>query len=125
VVGKMEFRPTEPKAKLSWTIGLLSLKWDQAEGTLRVMLFMVIERFKHGDAKPIGERFKRSGRMLPEGVTYQASWVDSKGTRCFQLMEAPHPELLSAWVSRWDDLIDFEIVPVLTSNDFWAQAQLE
>jgi hypothetical protein len=30
-----------------------------------------------------------------------------------------------AWVSRWDDLIDFEIVPVLTSADFWAKTQLE
>ena len=87
------------------------------------MLFMVIERFKRGDPGPIGERFKRSGRMLPEGVTYQASWVDSAGARCFQLMEAPRPELLNAWVSRWDDLIDFEIVPVLTSADFWAQTQ--
>jgi len=36
-----------------------------------------------------------------------------------------HPELLDAWVSRWDDLIDFEVVPVLTSTDFWAETQLE
>jgi hypothetical protein len=36
-----------------------------------------------------------------------------------------HAELLNTWVSRWDDLIDFEIVPVLTSSDFWAQTQLE
>jgi hypothetical protein len=35
-------------------------------------------------------------------------------------MEAPRPELLSIWISRWEDLIDFEIVPVLTSADFWA-----
>jgi len=89
------------------------------------MLFMVIERFKCGDAGPIGERFKRSGRMLPEGVTYHASWVDSTGARCFQLMEAPHPELLNTWVNCWDDLIDFEIVPVLTSTDFWAKRRLE
>lgn len=89
------------------------------------MLLMVIERFKHGDAGPIGERFKRSGRMLPEGVTYHASWVDSTGTRCFQLMETLHPELLNTWVSCWDDLVDFEIVPVLTSADFWARKQLE
>ena len=85
------------------------------------MLFMVIERFKQGDAGPIGERFQRSGRMLPEGVTYHASWVDSAGSRCFQVMEAAHPELLGPWVSRWDDLVEFEIIPVLTSSDFWAQ----
>jgi len=25
--------------------------------------------------------------------------------------------------SRWDDLVDFEIVPVLTSGEFWANVQ--
>lgn len=94
-------------------------------GILLFMLFMVIERFKHGDARLIGERFKRHGRMLPEGVTYHASWVDSSGVRCFQVMEAPHPESLSTWVSRWDDLIDFEIVPILPSSDFWSKARPE
>ena len=88
------------------------------------MLFMVIEHFKHGHPRLVGERFKTSGRMLPEGVVYHASWVDSTGTHCFQLMETPHPELLDVWVSRWDDLIDFEVVPVLTSADFWAKTQL-
>ena len=24
------------------------------------------------------------------------------------------------WASRWDDLADFEIVPVQTSQDYWA-----
>jgi hypothetical protein len=85
------------------------------------MLFMVIERFKQGDGKSIGERFERCGRMLPEGVLYQASWVDPVGARCFQVMEAAHPILLDTWISRWDDLADFEIVPVLTSVDFWTQ----
>ncbi len=89
------------------------------------MLFMVIERFKQGDARPIGKRFKVSGRMLPEGVTYHASWVDSTGTRCFQLMEAERPEWLNTWVNLWEDLVDFEIVPVLTSADFWAKKQIE
>ncbi len=89
------------------------------------MLFMVIEHFKHGGARLIGDRFRRSGRMLPEGVAYHASWVDSAGTRCFQVMEAPHLELLDSWVSHWDDLIDFEIVPVMTSVEFWAKTQPE
>jgi hypothetical protein len=88
------------------------------------MLLMVIERFKDGNAKPIGERFRCDGRMLPEDVIYHASWVDSTGARCFQLMEAPNPEALAAWTSRWDDLVEFEIVPVLTSADFWSKIQL-
>jgi hypothetical protein len=85
------------------------------------MLFMVIEHFKNGDTAPIGERFKRSGRMMPECVVYHASWVDSAGARCFQIMEAPDRELLNRWVSQWDDLIDFEIVPVVTSAEFWSR----
>jgi hypothetical protein len=85
------------------------------------MLFMVVERFDSKDAMAIGERFKRSGRMLPEGVKYHASWVDVTGTCCFQVMEAASAELLTSWVSRWDDLIDFEIVPVLTSAAFWSK----
>ena len=89
------------------------------------MLFMVIERFKNADPKPIGERFKRSGRMLPDGLTYHASWVDMTGTRCFQVMETPYRELLDAWITHWDDLIDFEIIPVLASPDFWAKVQRE
>ncbi len=84
------------------------------------MLFMVIERFKDGNVARVGERFQHSRRMLPEGLTYHASWVDTAGTRCFQIMEAPHAELLTQWTSRWDDLVDFEIVPVLTSSEFWS-----
>ena len=81
---------------------------------------MVIEHFK-GNAHAIGERFNQKGRMLPEGVVYQASWVDSTGTRCFQIMDAPHPESLMPWIEGWNDLIEFEIVPVLTSAEFWAR----
>lgn len=86
------------------------------------MLYMVIERFRNSDWRPIGERFQRSGRMLPEGLTYHSSWVDSCGGRCFQIMETARPELLKTWASRWDDLIDFEMVPVETSAEFWARA---
>jgi len=86
---------------------------------------MVIERFKDGDAELVGERFKLSGRMLPDGVTYHASWVDLAGARCFQVMETQEPELLNTWVNCWKDLVDFEIVPVLTSADFWARKQIE
>jgi hypothetical protein len=85
------------------------------------MLFMVIERFKDSEAKLIGERFERYGRMLPVGVVYHASWVDAVGGRCFQIMEADRRELLADWVRRWEDLVEFEIVPVVTSTEFWSK----
>ena len=53
------------------------------------MLFMVIERFKDGDERRVGERFRSHGRMMPAGVTYHASWLCPATMRCFQLMEAP------------------------------------
>jgi uncharacterized protein DUF3303 len=85
------------------------------------MLFMVIERFKGGEVEAVGQRFRDHGRMLPDGVVYHVSWMDSTGARCFQVMEAPDRELLNLWTSRWDDLVDFEVIPVLTSSDFWSE----
>jgi len=84
------------------------------------MLFMVIERFKDGDQGRVGERFRRDGRMLPDDVDYVASWVEPDGSRCFQLMDAPNREALTPWMTRWEDLVDFEVSPVLTSYEFWS-----
>ena len=83
---------------------------------------MVIERFRIGNTKAIGERFAREGRILPEGVVYHVSWVDAAGGRCFQVMEAERVELLEEWARHWEDLVEFEIVPVVTSAEFWAKA---
>ena len=93
--------------------------------TLTSMLFMVIERFKDGDPKPIGQRFRREGRMLPEGVIYQTSWIDPPNARCFQVMEAPSPASLNEWVRRWNDIVDFEIIPVVGSAEYWATIAIE
>ncbi len=34
---------------------------------------------------------------------------------CFQLMETENEELFEAWTAQWDDLVDFEVVPVTSS----------
>jgi hypothetical protein len=86
-----------------------------------MMLFMVVERFKNADPKPIGERFRRQGRMLPEGVTYQASWINPENCRCYQIMEAPDRESIGMWIEKWADLVDFEVVPVVTSAEYWSK----
>jgi len=85
------------------------------------MLFMVIEHFRNNDPRPIRERFLREGRMLSEAVVYHASWVDPERARCYQLMEAPALEAIQLWTKGWADLVEFEIVPVLTSQDYWAK----
>ncbi len=70
---------------------------------------------------PVRERFVRDGRMLPQGVVYHASWVDPVNARCFQVMEATDLDALQVWASRWADLVDFQIVPVLPSQEYWAK----
>lgn len=80
------------------------------------MLFMVIERFRAGNAPDVYRRFRDRGRMAPDGVRYIASWVDLDFQRCFQLMEAEDETMLKAWTNNWNDLVDFEIVPVHTSD---------
>ena len=87
------------------------------------MLFMVIEHFRQRDSATVGERLFAKGRMLPDNVSYHASWVETTGARCFQLVEAPTRDSLNGWISAWEDLLDFEVVPVVTSSDFWNREQ--
>jgi hypothetical protein len=89
---------------------------------LRAMLFMVIERFKNRDAKAIYERLKQQGRMMPDGLTYVGSWIETTFDRCFQVMETNDERLLHDWASGWRDLMDFEFVPVRTSEQARAIA---
>ena len=81
------------------------------------MLFMVIERFKNCDAKAVYRRFFEKGRMAPEGLTYVGSWIEANFDRCFQLMETDDVRLLQQWVLHWQDLCEFEFVPVVPSKD--------
>ena len=81
------------------------------------MLFMVIERFRDGRAPEVYRRFHERGRMAPDGVRYVASWVDLPFERCFQVMEADDERHLREWTAKWEDLVEFEIVPVRTSQE--------
>jgi uncharacterized protein DUF3303 len=85
------------------------------------VLYMVVETFTHG-AQPVYERAASQGRMLPPGLAYIDSWVDERRLdRCFQLMETEDGSLFDDWISKWSDLVDFEIVPVITSAEARAR----
>lgn len=77
-------------------------------------LYMVVEHFK--DPVAVYRRFRERGRMAPEGLVYVSSWVDEKLERCYQVMETHDRGLLEEWMANWDDLTDFEVHPVITSE---------
>jgi len=81
------------------------------------MKYMVIEQFKSGDSAAVYERFHKNGRMVPEGLSYVDSWVDLNSGRCFQLMETENPQLFDTWIACWSDLVQFEVIPVVTSAE--------
>jgi hypothetical protein len=84
------------------------------------MLYMVVERFKTPGALEVYRRARDQGRMLPEGLAYVSSWVDLDFTVCFQLMQTEDETLFEQWVSRWQDLVEFEIIPVRSSAEAMA-----
>jgi hypothetical protein len=69
------------------------------------MLFMVIERFRDGKAQEIYQRYQEKGRMMPEGLRYD-------DLRLFQ-----------QWILQWQDLVEFEIIPVVSSSKTTAVTQ--
>ena len=85
------------------------------------MLYMIIERFKNGDPIPVYRRFRDQGRRLPEELKYVASWVTVDMTMCYQLMECEDRAFLEAWIALGSDLVDFEVVPVITSAEAVAR----
>ena len=76
---------------------------------------MIIERFRPGKVKDLYKRFDEKGRMLPEGVHYINSWINAEVSICYQVMETDSEAKLQEWISHWNDLVDFEIIPVISS----------
>jgi len=81
------------------------------------MKYMIIEKFRNGDAKRVYQRYFEKGRMAPDGLTYIESWVDEEMKMCFQIMECQDPRMINDWIENWQDIVDFEIVPVITSEE--------
>jgi len=86
---------------------------------------MVIERYREGKIKEVYRRFAENGRMMPEGVTYEGSWINESVTVCFQVMSTNQLALLEEWMDQWKDLVDFEVIPVISSEEAKLKAVVD
>ena len=90
--------------------------FSQLYGKGRIAVqYMVIERYT--DKEAVYRRFREKGRMMPAGVRYVNSWVTADGNTCYQINEADSPELLHAWAANWEDVTEFEFIPVISSQE--------
>jgi len=84
------------------------------------MQYMIVETFRQGPA-PVYARFREKGRMAPEGLRYDSSVVTADGTTCFQLMSCDDPRLIDQWIANWSDIVDCEVLPVISSAEAAAK----
>ena len=81
------------------------------------MQYLIIERYRNGDPVPVYRRFQECGRMAPPGLDYVGSWITEDLTTCYQIMACDDRGLLNQWMANWQDIVDFEVLPVLTSAE--------
>lgn len=82
---------------------------------------MVVERFRHHDPAPVYARFRERGRLAPDGLRYVNSWVTDDLAQCYQVMECETRAPLDEWMAAWSDLVEFEVIPVITSPEAAAR----
>jgi len=85
------------------------------------MLYIIIESYRDGDPVPVYRRFRDQGRMAPDGLQYISSWITEDLARCYQVMECDDRALLDRWIASWTDIVDFEVLPVITSPEAAAR----
>ena len=59
--------------------------------------------------------------MAPDGLKYVGSWVTPDLSTCYQVMEADDRALLDEWLANWRDIVDFDVIPAITSAEAAAR----
>jgi Protein of unknown function (DUF3303) len=83
------------------------------------VLYIVIAHFRRG----FGSRDRRPALLTGEeagettGLRFVGSWVEASLRRCFQLVDCNETAALHRWTAQWRHCVDFEVVPVLPSDE--------
>lgn len=81
------------------------------------MHYLIIEKYKAGKLKEVYLRFAERGRLAPDDLQYVSSWITDDLSTCYQVMQTSNYGSLEQWMDNWKDLIDFEVKPVITSQE--------
>ena len=57
------------------------------------------------------------GRTLPKGLVLKSVWFHENVERSYRLMQTDDRRLLDEWMANWNDLIEFEVYPVITPEE--------
>lgn len=80
------------------------------------MQFMTVYTFRPEHANSATERFLETGGQPPKGAKMISRWHDVSGGRGFALSESDDPVAMTKWCRQWNDLLSFEIIPVVTDE---------
>ena len=86
------------------------------------MLFMTIYTYEPGNRDEIIKRRLERGTNIPEGVKIVGEWSSLGGGRGFMVFEAQDPKVIMGASMAWTDLLKFETIPVMETNDVMKMA---
>jgi hypothetical protein len=81
------------------------------------MLFMNIYTWEPSKRNEIIKRRMEIGRGIPKEIKVIGEWTDLSGGRGFLLYEAADPKVSMAATLAWSDLLKFEGIPVIETEE--------
>ncbi len=80
------------------------------------MLFLTIGTIKPENVNAALARFKKENVVEPAGLRILERVFDVGGHRFFALSETDDPVTLAKLSDHWDDLVEFEVIPVIRDD---------
>lgn len=88
------------------------------QATGESMIFYITFEYDPRQRDAVHERFKQTGAPPPEGVSMTGRWHSVEGNRGFLVCESSRADSIARWLQEWTELINFEVTPVLTDEQF-------
>ena len=82
------------------------------------MLFHIAYEVSVEQRNASQKRFKETGAPPPDGVTMTGRWHSLGGRKGVAVVEASDPQAIASWIQDWNDVVTFEVTPVLTDEQF-------